>query len=127
MTTRPHNVQGSDRKRRQRMPFLLAILLAALVGFVIVFVIAGFVVPLVISLIGLHAPILVPLVILFAIPIAFYVFRHVFSYFRWKWVLELGPSCLNCDYDLTGNVSGVCPECGTPIANTVDSVESGSV
>jgi hypothetical protein len=20
-----------------------------------------------------------------------------------------------CDYNLTGNVSGVCPECGTPI------------
>jgi len=23
--------------------------------------------------------------------------------------------CRNCGYDLTGNVSGVCPECGTPI------------
>ena len=23
--------------------------------------------------------------------------------------------CRRCDYDLTGNVSGVCPECGTPI------------
>ena len=23
--------------------------------------------------------------------------------------------CRVCDYDLTGNVSGVCPECGTPI------------
>ena len=22
--------------------------------------------------------------------------------------------CVKCDYDLTGNVSGVCPECGTP-------------
>ena len=22
--------------------------------------------------------------------------------------------CLNCGYDLTGNKSGVCPECGTP-------------
>jgi hypothetical protein len=28
---------------------------------------------------------------------------------------ELGLSCGNCDYDLTGNVSGICPECGTPI------------
>lgn len=28
---------------------------------------------------------------------------------------ELYPSgfCQNCGYDLTGNVSGVCPECGT--------------
>jgi len=23
--------------------------------------------------------------------------------------------CVECDYDLTGNVSGICPECGTPI------------
>ncbi|MBU0617500.1 MAG: hypothetical protein KKI02_07270 [Planctomycetes bacterium] len=25
--------------------------------------------------------------------------------------------CQNCGYDLTGNVSGRCPECGTPTAN----------
>ena len=24
--------------------------------------------------------------------------------------------CTKCQYNLTGNVSGVCPECGTPIA-----------
>ena len=29
--------------------------------------------------------------------------------------LALGQ-CLACGYDLTGNVSGVCPECGTPAA-----------
>jgi len=27
------------------------------------------------------------------------------------------PQCLKCGYDLTGNVSGRCPECGTPIAS----------
>jgi hypothetical protein len=26
-------------------------------------------------------------------------------------------SCRSCGYDLTGNMSGVCPECGTPIAD----------
>ena len=25
------------------------------------------------------------------------------------------PHCPKCDYNLTGNVSGICPECGTPI------------
>lgn len=25
--------------------------------------------------------------------------------------------CICCSYDLTGNVSGVCPECGTKISN----------
>lgn len=26
------------------------------------------------------------------------------------------PVCVRCRYNLTGNLSGVCPECGTPIA-----------
>jgi hypothetical protein len=25
------------------------------------------------------------------------------------------PICIHCGYDLTGNTSGICPECGTPI------------
>jgi hypothetical protein len=25
------------------------------------------------------------------------------------------PTCPKCEYNLTGNVSGICPECGTPI------------
>ena len=28
--------------------------------------------------------------------------------------------CQNCDYDLTGNVSGVCPECGEPTPGAGD-------
>ena len=27
--------------------------------------------------------------------------------------------CARCEYDLTGNVSGVCPECGTPLDSTI--------
>ncbi|HNQ24901.1 MAG TPA: hypothetical protein PKK06_17615 [Phycisphaerae bacterium] len=27
--------------------------------------------------------------------------------------------CMNCAYNLTGNVSGVCPECGEPITEKV--------
>ena len=36
-----------------------------------------------------------------------------FILLRPKRRLPLG--CRECDYDLTGNVSGTCPECGTPI------------
>jgi len=25
------------------------------------------------------------------------------------------PVCASCSYNLTGNVSGICPECGTPL------------
>jgi hypothetical protein len=28
--------------------------------------------------------------------------------------------CARCGYDLTGNVSGRCPECGTPLRRVVD-------
>jgi hypothetical protein len=28
---------------------------------------------------------------------------------------RVGGLCLQCGYDLTGNTSGICPECGTPI------------
>jgi uncharacterized RDD family membrane protein YckC len=30
-----------------------------------------------------------------------------------------GPYCLDCGYDLTGNVSGRCPECGLTVATFV--------
>lgn len=36
---------------------------------------------------------------------------------RTRLELEL---CLDCGYNLTGNVSGVCPECGTPIRPAMD-------
>ena len=32
-----------------------------------------------------------------------------------RWRRRQRSLCLTCGYDLTGNVSGVCPECGTPI------------
>jgi hypothetical protein len=36
----------------------------------------------------------------------------------WKRLRRLRRSgtCSKCSYDLTGNTSGICPECGTPIA-----------
>lgn len=40
----------------------------------------------------------------------------------WRWTTlderEIEGRCLKCGYDLTGNVSGVCPECGTPVRGT---------
>lgn len=37
------------------------------------------------------------------------------------------PPCRKCGYNLTGNVSGVCPECGSPISGkeSVDEVDIG--
>lgn len=35
------------------------------------------------------------------------LYRHSDAYGHW-------PECWNCGYDLSGNLSGVCPECGAP-------------
>ena len=50
----------------------------------------------------LAVPIWIPLVLI-AIP----------SYIAWRVSRHLPGHCRKCQYDLTGNVSGVCPECGS--------------
>ncbi len=61
--------------------------------------------------------------ILFATPIAlvtgipFIVYRRRKAE-RIKW-LARECYCTNCEYDLPGNVSGICSECGTPIPKEV--------
>jgi hypothetical protein len=41
---------------------------------------------------------------------------------RFLWQFQRPPgSCAHCGYDLTGNVSGICPECGTPVPFKVSS------
>lgn len=40
---------------------------------------------------------------------------HVQSFGQWCGVTLPTFRCEKCRYDLTGNISGVCPECGTPI------------
>lgn len=39
--------------------------------------------------------------------------RRIRSGLRRELVQSGVPTCLSCGYDLTGNESGVCPECGT--------------
>jgi len=44
----------------------------------------------------------------------------------WWRDLRVPPGhCPNCGYDLTGNVSGVCPECGMPVADARTPKASG--
>ena len=44
------------------------------------------------------------------------------AWFRWDRPFEIRQECkakglcVTCGYDLTGNVSGVCPECGAAVA-----------
>jgi len=42
--------------------------------------------------------------------------RFLVSIIRRELVGRGYPLCLHCGYDLTGNTSGVCSECGTPAA-----------
>jgi len=50
--------------------------------------------------------------------VMFALTTHLLAVRRQAWLARrqrLANRCLYCDYDLTGNVSGVCPECGTDI------------
>lgn len=63
--------------------------------------------------------VVVPLWVMLAaasLPTAFF-WRHEFiGCLRWAHVLRMPPGyCHACRYDLTGNVSGICPECGMAV------------
>jgi hypothetical protein len=55
-----------------------------------------------------------PLII--ALPLCFPVWRHRFRQRRNRQRAE--TACLSCGYDLTGNQSGICPECGQTTQRT---------
>lgn len=57
----------------------------------------------------------VPLLNLLGLPVAFWLASNRSQ----KDATEGAPTCMKCDYDLTGNVSGICPECGTPTESCV--------
>ena len=45
--------------------------------------------------------------------------RFIVRWHRRRWQpMPEAPQCTSCSYDLTGNVSGVCPECGTKVGAT---------
>jgi hypothetical protein len=46
-----------------------------------------------------------------------FIWVNVNRWRSWKYqAIIAGDRCMHCLYDLTGNVSGVCPECGTEVA-----------
>jgi len=58
------------------------------------------------------------LVVQFALSAVTYagVFHVAHRVYRRRHPLPPANACTNCHYDLTGNESGTCPECGTAIA-----------
>jgi hypothetical protein len=52
------------------------------------------------------------------LPMSLIAVPTLWSYWRCR-VRERRGHCGKCRYDLTGNVSGICPECGTPIPEQV--------
>src|SRR5215469_489049 len=59
----------------------------------------------------------VPWVEMLAFAPAIYIFRREWYRRRQRELRAEGGCCLKCGYDLHGNTSGVCPECGTPVSN----------
>ena len=53
--------------------------------------------------------------ICFWLVVSYLIARVGYRKMRWKTCAIDPIFCVSCNYDLTGNVSGVCPECGSPI------------
>jgi hypothetical protein len=51
-----------------------------------------------------------------AVVLAYIPCRMIYMALHWKTVEDSGRYCRSCGYDLTGNVSGRCPECGERIS-----------
>ena len=64
------------------------------------------------SFVSLRFPLWVPFALTAILP-ALWVWRRLRD--RLTRQADGMPHCPKCDYNLTGNVSGICPECGTPI------------
>ena len=53
--------------------------------------------------------------------LAYVASRVLYTHMRWQTVHDTkGRYCDRCGYDLTGNVSGRCPECGAGVAKRTD-------
>ena len=58
--------------------------------------------------------------------LAYLASRACYSLMRWETVYHWdGRYCVQCEYDLTGNVSGRCPECGTPTGDSGGDQDGG--
>jgi len=64
---------------------------------------------------GIERGWLYPLVICSAIALFIYVLHAAGRRDALRVRFPTFPLCWKCQYNLTGNISGICPECGTPI------------
>ncbi len=57
----------------------------------------------------------VPLIVPFALTLVLLGYYWVVPVYRVRKRIRAGLLCKKCTYNLTGNVSAACPECGTPV------------
>ena len=71
---------------------------------------------------GMRQPVLTRSVELLVLGVNMLTYAIVFgglAWRRWSKVVQPGSQCRSCGYNLTGNVSGTCPECGTAIEHEI--------
>lgn len=78
-------------------------------------------------LFGLFTGPIFPVVILLAIFAAIWMLREVGQRQTLKSRFTSDPLCAKCEYNLTGNLSGICPECGTPVAVSIQAAAEDGV
>ncbi len=110
-----HATMTSDELQPEpRLSRWVAVLLS-FIAFVVVFEVVA-IIPLMYLSYVLGEEMAAVLSCILSLPLAYYVARKFYNAIRWKRCQGLTKECQNCSYNLTGNVSGICPECGTPVA-----------
>jgi hypothetical protein len=108
---------GLGNRWKKRLSLIPALTLAS-AAFLLLLPLSGYLVyialvPLVALGVFTRTPdgLIVGLLMAIAMLLAYLQARFVFMRLRWRFVEP--RYCIECEYDLTGNTSGVCPECGT--------------
>lgn len=71
---------------------------------------------------GMRQPVLTRSVVLLVLAGNILTYAIIFgglAWRRWSKVVQPANQCSSCGYNLTGNVSGACPECGTVIEHEI--------
>ena len=100
-----------SKKSRDAILFVAVLVGGEAVGFVLRFILHKLDPPIVVFMVAL------PTVAVAVAILAICAIREREKIRRWR----AAGACLSCGYSLEGNVSGVCPECGTAVRGSGDS------
>jgi hypothetical protein len=97
-----------------RFPLVACVAIFILVSPVIWVVLASVTIGVCVVMVRISVPMILPVMVACWIATACILAQLIYFALRVSCPEDDGISCRTCGYNLTGNVSGICPECGNP-------------